>query len=91
MFKKILRTLFLLLFPVLLCLNVWQSFRYQQLQDDLASLQVQQLDLVERNKRALAAVAVYSSPSRVGELAEENGDLRKAEPGDIILLQKEEP
>jgi len=90
MFKNLIRILLLLLFPLLLCLNVWQSFRYQQLQDELLSLQEQQLDLVERNKRALAAVAVYSSPSRVGELAEENGDLRKAEPGDIILLQKED-
>jgi hypothetical protein len=59
-------------------------------QEDLAVLQKKQLDLVERNKRALAAVAVYSSPSRVGELAEDNSDLRKAEAGDIILLQKGE-
>ena len=90
MLKKLFKLLFLLLFPLLLCLNVWQSFRYQQLQDELLSLQEQQLDLVERNKRALAAVAVYSSPSRVGELAEENNELRKAEPEDIILLQKED-
>jgi len=88
MLKKLFKILILLLFPFMLCLNVWQSFRYQQLQDELVSLQKQQLDLVERNKRALAAVAVYSSPSRVGELAEENSELRKAEPGDVILLQK---
>ncbi|MDC7232364.1 MAG: hypothetical protein PQJ58_03975 [Spirochaetales bacterium] len=72
MFKKIMNFCFLLLFPVLLCLNIWQSFRYQQLEADLLSLQKEQLDLVERNKRALAAVAVLSSPSRVVTLAEES-------------------
>ena len=91
MFRKVLSALVLVLFPVLLCLNVWQSFRYQQLQDELVVLQRDQLDLIEKNKRALAAVAVYSSPSRVGELAEESLDLEKAAPTDIILLQKEEP
>ncbi len=89
MFKKVLSVLMLLLFPVLLCLNVWQSFRYQQLETELAGLQKQQLDLVEKNKRALAAVAVFSSPSRVGALAEESEDLERAGAGDIILLQKE--
>ena len=91
MLKKILSFVFLLLFPALLCLNVWQSFRYQQLQDELVMLQKEQLDLIEKNKRALAAVAVYSSPSRVGALAEESLDLDKADASDIILLQKEAP
>ncbi|MDA3956600.1 hypothetical protein [Oceanispirochaeta sp.] len=89
MFKKVLTFIFLLLFPVLLCLNVWQSFRYQQLQDDLVTLQKRQLDLIEKNKRALAAVAVYSSPSRVGVLARESSELKVADSEDIILLQKE--
>ncbi len=91
MLKKALSALVLFLFPLLLCLNVWQSFRYQQLQDDLVVLQRQQLDLIEKNKRALAAVAVYSSPSRVGALAEESLDLGRADADDIILLQKEAP
>lgn len=89
MYRKIFNFCLLLLFPVLLCLNVWQSFRYQQLESDLVELQKQQLDLVEKNKRALAAVAVFSSPSRVGVLAEENEDLFKADAADIILLQRE--
>lgn len=89
MYRKILNLCLLLLFPALLCLNVWQSFRYQQLESDLVSLQQQQLDLVEKNKRALAAVAVFSSPSRVGILAEESDELSKAAAVDVILLQRE--
>lgn len=89
MYKKILNLSLLLLFPALLCLNVWQSFRYQQLESDLVNLQQQQLDLVEKNKRALAAVAVFSSPSRVGMLAEESDELTKAAASDVILLQRE--
>lgn len=89
MYRKVLNFSLLVLFPVLLCLNVWQSFRYQQLESDLVSLQKQQLDLVEKNKRALAAVAVFSSPLRVGLLAEESDDLVKAAASDVILLQKE--
>ncbi len=91
MFKKILSFLLLLLFPCLLCLNVWQSFRYQQLQDEIAELQNEQLVLIEKNRKALAAVAVYSSPSRVGALAEDNPDLQKAKSGQVILLEKESP
>lgn len=89
MFKKALNLMMLLFFPVLLCLNVWQSFRYQQLEEDLVTLQKEQLDLVEKNKRALAAVAVFSSPSRVGLLADESEELRKADASDVILLQRE--
>lgn len=89
MYRKVLNLCLLLLFPALLCLNVWQSFRYQQLELDLVTLQQQQLDLVEKNKRALAAVAVLSSPSRVGILAEESDGIAKAAATDVILLQRE--
>ncbi len=95
MFRKARTLLLLLLFPVLLCVNIWQSFRYQQLQDELAVLQVKQVELLEKNRQALAAVAVYSSPSRVGALVEEDlglhKKLKKAEAGDVFLLQKEKP
>ncbi len=87
--KKSVPLVFLLLFPLLLCLNVWQSLRFQRLETELAFLQEEQLDLVEQNKRVLAAVAVFSSPSRVGAVAEERPELEKAAPGDVLLLEKE--
>jgi len=91
MFRKAVYFAGLMLFPSLVCLNVWQSLRYQQLEDELVRMQKQQVDLLEKNKRALAAVAVYSSPSRVGALAEEELDLEKLDPEDVLLLRKVKP
>lgn len=91
MFRRIFSFLSLLLFPLLLCLNIWQSFKYQQLEDELALLQAKQVELVEKNRQALAAVAVYSSPSRVGRLAGADLELKKAGADDVFLLQKESP
>lgn len=91
MFKKNAALLGLLLFPVLLCLNVWQSYRFQQVQDQLQTLQEKQVELLEKNKRALAALAVYSSPARVGALAEEDLALRKAGSEDIVHIKRADP
>ena len=88
MVKRVLATLVLMLFPLMLCLNVWQSYRFQRLEEDLVRLQEQQMDLLEKNKRALAALAVYSSPSRVGELAEEGLGLKKIESGDVVHIER---
>ncbi len=81
----------LLLFPAMLCLNIWQSYRYQQVQEALVRLQEQQIEMLEKNKRALAALAVYSSPSRVGELAEKDLGLDKLEPEDVVHVVRDNP
>ena len=91
MVKKVLAVVALILFPALLCLNIWQSYRYQQVQEELVKLQEQQVNFLEKNKRALAALAVYSSPSRVGALAEEELDLEKMHSGDVVHIKKVGP
>ncbi len=84
MVKRIASFAALLLFPGMLCLNIWQSYRYQQVQQEMVRLQEQQIEILEKNKRALAALAVYSSPSRIGDLAEQELDLEKIEPEDVV-------
>ncbi|OQY34562.1 MAG: hypothetical protein B6241_04640 [Spirochaetaceae bacterium 4572_59] len=88
MFRQVLYYAAILLFPVLLCLNVWQSYRFQQVEEKLVQLQEQQIDLLERNKRTLAALAVYSSPSRVGALVNESMDLKKVDSSDVIHITR---
>lgn len=88
MVKRVLYYTAVLLFPALLCLNVWQSYRFQQVEEQLVQLQEQQIDLLEKNKRALAALAVYSSPSRVGALVSESLDLKKMDSSDVIHITR---
>lgn len=88
MYKKFLYYAAILLFPILLCLNVWQSYRFQQVEEKLVQLQEQQINLLEKNKRALAALAVYSSPSRVGALVNESLDLKKMDSSDVIHVTR---
>ena len=86
--RKVIALLGLLLFPALICLNVWQSYRFQQLEETLVQLQEEQVELLEKNKRALAALAVYSSPSRVGSLAEEQLELGRISGDKVIHVVK---
>lgn len=71
--------------PVLLFLSVYQVFRYQNLQDEVAELQEQQIELFEQNKRMIANIAILSSPKRIARLADEILDLRQREPKDGVL------
>ncbi len=83
--------LLFLLFPALLFLNIWQSLEYQAITRELRILQEEQVQLVELNKRTLAALAVYSSPTRIGALAAEDEGLKQVDVEDVILLSRGGP
>ncbi|MBN1836920.1 MAG: cell division protein FtsL [Spirochaetales bacterium] len=83
-FALVLFVLFLLFF---FYLNTWQGYRYERLKAQVAALEREQKDWLERNKRLIAGLAVLSSPSRVAELAETELGLRKLEPQERLKLR----
>jgi len=81
MIKKYLLLYFLALsIPVLLCLLVWQSNRYQNLSRELARLEQTQTEWIESNKRLIAGIAENSSPERIDFIAQNQLELKKIPP-----------
>ncbi|MBB6481977.1 cell division protein FtsL [Spirochaeta isovalerica] len=71
----------------MLFLNVWQSFRYNRIVDEVAALEMEQKRLLEQNKRLIAGTAVLSSPGRIDEIAKDELGLEKQDPTDIIRIE----
>ena len=72
--------------PVMLILNIWQSCRYEKYQERLQSLEKEQGEWVESNKRIISAIAVYSSPGRIARVAEDTLKLDKVDSDNVILI-----
>ena len=84
--KKILILILTLLVPFLLFFEVWGVFTNQQIQKEIDRLEVEQGEWLEKNKKLIAAIAVYSSPERVEMLVEKELDLKKPEPEDFLAI-----
>ena len=70
-------------------LNTWQGFRFQSQERQIDRLEQQQKDWVEENKKIVAAMAILSSPTRLGPLAESRLGLRPLEARREIKLRLE--
>jgi cell division protein FtsL len=92
--KRALILIFLTL-PVFLFVNVWQVYRYKNLENTIEQLEEEQQEWVEKNKRLIAGIAVLSSPERLAKLAENDLELEKLTPGRLIRIlldsRKREP
>jgi cell division protein FtsL len=75
--------------PVALFLNVWQSFRYERLEREVAQLEEQQRDMIEENKRLIAGIAVLRSPARIQSLAETELELERGFPARTVYVRME--
>ena len=73
--------------PLFLGLAVWQSNRYMNLKLEMDRLEQTQADWVEANKRLITGIAVLSSPQRIEHIAENDLDLRKIRPEDVLQIK----
>ena len=80
-------TVLVVLIPALLFANVIQAFRYSQLTSEVSRLEREQRELFEENKRIILAIALLSSPHRIGKLAEEELGLHRVATDDITEMQ----
>jgi cell division protein FtsL len=82
--RRLLRILAVVSIPVLLMLQVWQAYRFQRARDTVARLEEEQREELEKNRRLLAGIAVYSAPARIARIAAERLGLRRPEPEEVI-------
>jgi cell division protein FtsL len=75
------------LLPLAAFLNVWQVFRYRELEKSIAALEDTQQELIEKNKRLIAGISVLQSPQRLEKLAAEELELEKLGPGRLIRIR----
>lgn len=87
--KRSLVVLLVISVPVLLFANVFQAYRYGRLEREIRELEVEQLELIEENRRAILAISVLTSPARVGELATESLNLERIAPQAVRRLDVE--
>jgi cell division protein FtsL len=72
--------------PALVFLNVWEVFRFEELKSTVQSLEAEQKEWLEKNKRMITGIAVLNSPARIEMLAKEELELEKPDIGDIIRI-----
>jgi len=75
--KNILFFLLALILPIMLFLEVWIVFHYNKMDDEIEKLEQTQNEWFEKNKKLIAAIALYSSPERIDKIVRENLFLKK--------------
>ncbi|MDR0502879.1 MAG: cell division protein FtsL [Treponema sp.] len=73
--------------PFFLGLVVWQSNRYQNLENELKRLEQTQAEWVESNKRLIAGITEYSSPKRIEDIAVNQLSLIKIKPESLLQVR----
>jgi cell division protein FtsL len=79
--------LLVLTIPVFLASIVWQSNRYQNLENELSRLEQTQEEWIESNKRSIADIAEYSSAERIEEIARYQLELKKIPPEHLLQVK----
>jgi cell division protein FtsL len=73
--------------PLFLCLIVWQSNRYRNLEKEISRLEQTQVEWVESNKRLIADIAEYTSPERIERIAANDLELKKIRPEHLLQVR----
>jgi len=79
--------LLVLTIPAFLASLVWQSNRYQNLENELSRLEQTQEEWIESNKRLIADIAEYSSAERIEEIARYQLELKKIPPEHLLQVK----
>jgi hypothetical protein len=73
--------------PLFLALTAWQSNRYRNLEKELSRLEQTQGEWIESNKKFIAGITEYSSPYRIEYIAENQLNLRKIRPENLLQVR----
>ncbi|MCX7787029.1 MAG: hypothetical protein N2442_04970 [Spirochaetes bacterium] len=65
------------LVPILFFLNTWQSFRFATLRKEIRKIEMDQVGLIEENKRRIIAISILNFPARIRALAENTLGLKR--------------
>jgi cell division protein FtsL len=86
--KKILILFLVVTIPVLLSFEVWQVFRFRSLKQETLSLQAQQKDWLEENKKVLANISLFGSPERIEKLSEGTLGLERIDDSRVLTIKR---
>ncbi|HOF84323.1 MAG TPA: cell division protein FtsL [Treponemataceae bacterium] len=75
-----------LMIPAILFAMVWQSYRYSQLEREIARIEQQQYEIIDENRRLISGISVLSTPERISSVAVEDLGMRKAETKEILRI-----
>jgi len=84
--KRKIALLLLCTVPALVFLNVWEVFRFEELKSTVQSLEAEQKEWLEKNKRMITGIAVLNSPARIDKLARDELKLEKTGVGNTIRI-----
>jgi hypothetical protein len=85
--RRVLFILALASVPLLLMLQVFQGYRYAIAVEDAEGLKIMQQDSLEKNKKTLAGIAVYSAPERIYQVAGESLGLAAADEAKVLQVR----
>jgi len=80
---------FALSIPLMLGISSYQTSRYAHVEAELRSLEKEQREWVESNKRLIAGIAVLGSVNRIDRIAREELGLKKARPESVLQVRLE--
>ncbi len=86
MIKNACALILALMIPAILFAMVWQSYRYSQLEREIARIEQEQYAIIEENRRMISGISVLSTPERISTVAVEDLDMRKAETKEILRI-----
>ncbi|MBQ3966830.1 MAG: cell division protein FtsL [Treponema sp.] len=75
------------LIPLLLFLYVFQAHMYAKLKAEVRSLELKQVELIEKNKELISEISVLSSSDRIEHIAEKELDMHKADTNEIVRVE----
>ena len=85
--RRILSVLILISIPALMMLQMFQAYRYVTVREGMVDSEARQQDMLEKNKRLQAGIAVFDAPERIYQVAEESLGLKPADPEDVLLVR----
>ena len=87
MFKRcLILYLVVLTIPMFLCLTVWQSARYMDLERQIRTLEAAQERWVEANQNLIADIALLTSSENVEAVAVRDLGLTKIRPENVLQV-----
>jgi len=84
--KKMIIIILTIIVPLMFFLEIWGVFYVQRVTDNIGKLETTQNEWLDKNKKLIAAIAVYSSPERVEKLAKDELGLMKISPDKILKI-----
>lgn len=85
--RKILSVLILISIPSLMMLQIFQAYRYVTVREEMVATESRQKDLLEKNRRLQAGIAVYDAPARIYGVAVDSLGLTNANPDDVLQVK----